>query len=154
MFGHKPTKPQNRIDSLVGAGTVVEGNIAFSGGLRVDGRIRGNVLTADDQPSTLVVSEKAQIEGEIRVSHAVVNGTVIGPVFGAEYVELQPKSNVTGDVHYRTLEIQLGAVVQGRLVHQDEEKANKVVPLAVSEGLASSVAPQFVSRQQNSQQEK
>ena len=48
MFGNKPTKPQNRIDSLVGAGTVIEGNIAFSGGLRVDGRIRGNVLTADD----------------------------------------------------------------------------------------------------------
>ena len=121
MFGNKPTKPQNRIDSLVGAGTVVEGNIAFSGGLRVDGRVRGNVLTADDQPSTLVLSEKAQIEGEIRVSHAVINGTVVGPVFGAEYVELQPKSNVTGDVHYRTLEIQLGAVVQGRLVHRDED---------------------------------
>jgi len=129
MFGNKPSKPQNRIDSLIGAGTVVEGNISFTGGLRVDGRVRGSVLTADDQPSTLVLSEKAQIEGEIRVSHAVINGTVIGPVYGAEYVELQPKSNVTGDVHYRTLEIQLGAVVQGRLVHQDDDKAAKVVSL-------------------------
>jgi cytoskeletal protein CcmA (bactofilin family) len=129
MFGNKPSKPQNRIDSLIGAGTVVEGNISFTGGLRVDGRVRGSVLTADDQPSTLVLSEKAQIEGEIRVSHAVINGTVIGPVYGGEYVELQPKSNVTGDVHYRTLEIQLGAVVQGRLVHQDEDKATKVVSL-------------------------
>lgn len=129
MFGNKPTKPQNRIDSLIGAGTVVEGNIAFTGGLRVDGRVKGSVVTADDQPSTLVLSEKAQIEGEIRVSHAVINGTVIGPVFGGEYVELQPKSNVTGDVHYRTLEIQLGAVVQGRLVHEDVDKAGKVVSL-------------------------
>lgn len=134
MFGSKPSKPQNRIDSLIGAGTVVEGNISFTGGLRVDGRVRGSVLTADDQPSTLVLSEKAQIEGEIRVSHAVINGTVIGPVYGAEYVELQPKSNVTGDVHYRTLEIQLGAVVQGRLVHQDDDKATKVVSLKGSSG--------------------
>jgi cytoskeletal protein CcmA (bactofilin family) len=134
MFGNKPSKPQNRIDSLIGAGTVVEGNISFTGGLRVDGRVRGSVLTADDQPSTLVLSEKAQIEGEIRVSHAVINGTVIGPVYGAEYVELQPKSNVTGDVHYRTLEIQLGAVVQGRLVHQDDDKATKVVSLKGSSG--------------------
>jgi cytoskeletal protein CcmA (bactofilin family) len=133
MFGNKPSKSQNRIDSLVGAGTIVEGNIAFSGGLRVDGRVRGNVLTADDQPSTLVLSEKAQIEGEIRVSHAVINGTVIGQVFGSEYVELQPKSNVTGDVHYRTLEIQLGAVLQGRLVHQEEAKAKKVVPISAQE---------------------
>ncbi len=134
MFGAKTTKPQSRIDSLVGVGTIVEGNVSFSGGLRVDGRVRGNVTTTDDQPSTLVLSEKAQIDGEIRVSHAVINGTVIGTVHGAEYVELQPKSNVTGDVHYRTLEIQLGAVVQGRLVHQDGDNSQKVVPLKGSGG--------------------
>lgn len=125
MFGGKTSKPQTRIDSLIGDGTTVEGNVIFSGGLRVDGRVKGNVLTADDQPSTLVLSERARVEGEIRVSHAVINGTVIGPVFSGEYVELQAKSNVTGDVHYRTLEIQLGAVVQGRLVHQEESPAPK-----------------------------
>lgn len=127
MFGGKTSKPQTRIDSLIGEGTTVEGNVIFSGGLRVDGRVKGNVQTADDQPSTLVLSERARIEGEIRVSHAVVNGTVVGPVFAAEYVELQAKSNVTGDVHYRTLEIQLGAVVQGRLVHQQESSAPKAM---------------------------
>ena len=135
MFGGKASKPQTRIDSLIGDGTTVEGNVIFSGGLRVDGRVKGNVLTADDQPSTLVLSERARIEGEIRVSHAVINGTVIGPVYGAEYVELQAKCNVTGDVHYRTLEIQLGAVVQGRLVHQEESPAPKpmvVKPLTTS----------------------
>jgi cytoskeletal protein CcmA (bactofilin family) len=135
MFGGKASKPQTRIDSLIGDGTTVEGNVIFSGGLRVDGRVKGNVLTADDQPSTLVLSERARVEGEIRVSHAVINGTVIGPVFGAEYVELQAKSNVTGDVHYRTLEIQLGAVVQGRLVHQEESPGPKpmtVKPLTSS----------------------
>jgi cytoskeletal protein CcmA (bactofilin family) len=135
MFGGKASKPQTRIDSLIGDGTTVEGNVIFSGGLRVDGRVKGNVLTADDQPSTLVLSERARVEGEIRVSHAVINGTVVGPVFGGEYVELQAKSNVTGDVHYRTLEIQLGAVVQGRLVHQEESPAPKpmtVKPLTSS----------------------
>ena len=127
MFGGKTSKPQTRIDSLIGEGTTVEGNVIFSGGLRVDGRVKGNVQTSDDQPSTLVLSERARIEGEIRVSHAVVNGTVVGPVFAAEYVELQAKSNVTGDVHYRTLEIQLGAVVQGRLVHQQESPSPKAM---------------------------
>ena len=121
MFGGKSTKPQNRIDSLIGEGTTVEGNVIFSGGLRIDGKVKGSVVAADDEPSTVVLSERARVEGEIRVSHAVVNGTVQGPVHAMEYVELQPKCNVTGDVHYRTLEIQLGAVVQGRLVHHDEE---------------------------------
>jgi cytoskeletal protein CcmA (bactofilin family) len=127
MFGGKASKPQTRIDSLIGDGTIVEGNVIFNGGLRIDGRVKGNVLAGEEQPSTLVLSERARVEGEIRVSHAVINGTVIGPVHATEYVELQPKCNVTGDVHYRTLEIQLGAVVQGRLVHQEEAPAAKVM---------------------------
>ena len=130
MFGGKKSnKPHKSIDCLIGAGTTIEGNITFSGGLRVDGHVRGNVLAVDSKPGTLVLSEQARIEGEIRVSHVVINGTVVGPVHAVEYVELQTKANVTGDVHYRTLEIQLGAVVQGRLVYQAEGKSDKVVPL-------------------------
>ena len=130
MFGGKgDSKPHNNIECLIGTGTTVEGSIIFSGGLRVDGRVRGDVIAAEGRPGTLVLSEQAQIEGEIRVSHVVINGTVIGPVHAAEYVELQPKANVTGDVHYKTLEIQLGAVVQGRLVYESGDKSENVVKL-------------------------
>jgi cytoskeletal protein CcmA (bactofilin family) len=129
MFGNKSNKPQNRIDCLIGAGTMIEGNVTFSGGLRIDGHVRGNVLALEDKPGTLVLSEQACIEGEIRVSHVVINGTVVGPVHAVEYVELQAKANVTGDVYYRTLEMQLGAVVQGHLVYQPDAKSDKVVPL-------------------------
>lgn len=129
MFGNKSNKPQSSIDCLIGTGTVIEGNITFTGGLRVDGHVRGNVLSADTKPGTLVLSEQARIEGEIRVSHVVINGTVVGAVHAAEYVELQAKANVTGDVYYKTLEMQLGAVVQGRLVYQDDAKSEKIVKL-------------------------
>lgn len=127
MFGNKRSKPQNRIDCLIGAGTTVEGNITFAGGLRIDGKVNGNVTAARDETGTLVVSEQARVEGEINVSHAVINGTVQGPVHAAEYLELQPKANVTGDVHYKALEVHLGAVVQGRLMHAAPGKPDKVV---------------------------
>jgi cytoskeletal protein CcmA (bactofilin family) len=124
MFSNRQTKPQNRIDSLVGIGTRIEGNVTFSGGLRVDGEIKGSVIADPSKPSTLVLSEQARVEGEIKVTHLVVNGTVVGPVHVAEYLELQSKAKVTGDVHYRTLEIQLGAIVEGKLIHlaEAEEK--------------------------------
>lgn len=118
MFSRNASKPQNRIDSLIGAGTKVEGNVTFSGGLRVDGEIRGNVSATGEQASTLVISEHARIEGEINVSHLVVNGTVIGPIHSSQFLELQPKARVTGDVEYSAIEMHLGSVVQGRLVHQ------------------------------------
>src|SRR3954462_1110701 len=87
-------KPQSRIDCLIGAGTSIEGNVVFTGGLRIDGHVRGNTVAEEGKPGTLVVSEQAKVEGEIRVPHIVVNGTVIGPVQSTEYVELQAKASV------------------------------------------------------------
>jgi cytoskeletal protein CcmA (bactofilin family) len=123
MFGSKKNNtPQNRIDSLIGVGTRIEGNVSFSGGLRVDGEIRGNISSDKGQSGTLVISEQASVEGEISVGHVVINGTVIGPVFAGESLELLPNARVTGDVEYHQLEMQQGAVVQGRLVHQTSAK--------------------------------
>ena len=133
MFRKKANKPQNRIDSLIGAGTRIEGNVTFVGGLRVDGEIKGNVVASGDQPSTLVLSEQARIDGEIHVSHLVVNGAINGPVHSAEFLELQDHCHVTGDVHYNTLEMHLGAVVEGRLVHSSSvTESGKTVELKIA----------------------
>ncbi|QDX82251.1 cell shape determination protein CcmA [Denitratisoma sp. DHT3] len=118
MFSKKPGSAHGRIDSLIGAGTKIEGNVQFSGGLRIDGEVVGDVIAVGDQPSTLVVSEHARIEGEIRVFHLVVNGTVVGPIHCSDFLELQSQARVTGDVEYGAIEMRLGAVVQGRFVHQ------------------------------------
>jgi cytoskeletal protein CcmA (bactofilin family) len=123
MFGSKKKNtPQNRIDSLIGVGTRIEGNVTFSGGLRVDGEVRGNISSDKGQSGTLVISEQASVEGEISVGHVVINGVVVGPVFAGESLELLPNARVTGDVEYHQLEMQQGAVVQGRLVHQTSAK--------------------------------
>ena len=132
MFRKKASKPQNRIDSLIGAGTRIEGNVVFSGGLRVDGEIIGNVAALPEQPSTLVISEQARVEGEIKVTHLVVNGAVQGPVTATEFLELQSRSRVKGDVHYNTLEMHLGAIVDGRLVHSSSEARTVELKLASS----------------------
>ena len=127
MFSKKHSKPQNRIDSLIGAETSIDGNLSFSGGLRVDGKVNGNIIAAPGKPSTLVLSEHGRINGEINVTHLVVNGVVEGPVHASEYMELQSKAKVIGDIHYKTLEIQLGAIVEGRLIHLADAVSDKVV---------------------------
>lgn len=130
MFGKKSKTPQSRIDSLIGAGTRVEGSVTFSGGLRVDGEVKGNVRVEENKTGTLVISEQARIQGEVEVSHVVVNGTVDGPVHATEFLELQPSARVTGDVHYANLEMHMGAVVQGRLVHESSGTAAVGLKLA------------------------
>ena len=123
MFERKKHAPQKRIDCLIGAGTVVRGDISFSGGLRIDGRVEGNVTAASEGSATLVVSEQARVDGDVKVSHVVINGSVNGQITAKDYLELQTKARVTGDVAYRTLEMHLGAVVQGRLNHAEPESA-------------------------------
>ena len=128
----KQNKPQNRIDSLIGAGTKISGSVSFVGGLRVDGEILGDVVASGDEASTLVISEPGHIIGEIRVSHLVVNGTIDGPVHASEFMELQAKSRITGDVHYSRLEMHLGAVIEGRLIHKSSETRTVELKLATS----------------------
>lgn len=123
MFERKKHAPQKRIDCLIGAGTIVHGDISFSGGLRIDGRVEGNVTAASEGSATLVVSEQARVDGDIKVSHVVINGSVNGQISAKDYLELQAKARVVGDVAYRTLEMHLGAVVQGRLNHAEPESA-------------------------------
>jgi len=125
MFG-KQNKPQNRIDSLIGSTTRIEGNVFFSGGLRVDGMIRGNVAALPDQPGTLVISEHARVDGEVEAAHIVVNGTINGPLNATETLELQAGSRVKGDVHYKSIEMLQGAVVEGRLVHRGSSESKSV----------------------------
>ena len=131
MF-NKASKPQNRIDALIGATTRIEGNVIFSGGLRVDGMVRGNVVAVAEHPSTLVLSADARIDGEVQAAHIVVNGTINGPVHATESLELQAGSKVKGDVYYKTIEIHQGAVVDGRLVHHAAEVKGVELKLASS----------------------
>jgi cytoskeletal protein CcmA (bactofilin family) len=116
MF-NKASKPQNRIDSLIGATTRIEGNVIFTGGLRVDGMVRGNISSVAEQPGTLMVSAEARIDGEVQAAHIVVSGSINGPVHATETLELQAGSKVKGDVFYKTIEMHQGAIVEGRLVH-------------------------------------
>ena len=134
MFNSKTNKP-NAIDSLIGVGSVITGDIQFTGGLRIDGTVKGNIKAVGDKPGTLVLSELAKVEGEIEVAHVVVNGSVAGPIHAREYLELMPKARVTGDVTYKTIEIHVGAIVMGRMVHDSDVRVNdKVIEFKPAQG--------------------
>jgi cytoskeletal protein CcmA (bactofilin family) len=123
-------KTKGTIDSLIGISTNIQGDVHFQGGLRIDGHVKGNVIADGDEPSMLVISEHAKVEGEVRVAHLVVNGEVIGPVHSSELLELQPRARITGDVYYKALEMHGGALVSGKLTH--DQVGEPVLKLALS----------------------
>lgn len=112
MFGMKKQPP---IRSLVGEGTVVQGELRFTDGVRIDGVVDGNVIAVSDNHSILVISEKARVNGKVKGGHVIINGTVHGPVESDELLELQPKARIRGDVRYVALEMHQGATIDGEL---------------------------------------
>ena len=117
MWGNSPKKKSTKIDTLIGENTELTGGIKFTGGLHIDGAVRGDIIAEADSDSMLSLSDQGTIEGEIRVPYYIIDGTVIGNVYSSEHVELEAKSRITGDVYYNLMEISLGAQISGQLVH-------------------------------------
>lgn len=118
MFGKKDENQRlGKIDSLIGAGTVIEGSIRFAGGLRVDGEVKGDIsAAAGASSSVLVLSEQARVEGAVSVGHLILNGTIVGRVAAMDSLEMQSKAKIIGDVEYALIEMHQGAVIEGRLM--------------------------------------
>lgn len=125
MFKREPKKKKTaRIDSLIGEGSQVQGDVIFSGGLHVDGRIKGKVI-ASDPDAVLTLSDQGVIEGEVRVHNIVLNGRVIGDVHAAEHIELRAQAKVTGSVYYKLIEMVVGAEVNGSLIHREDDATER-----------------------------
>lgn len=120
------TKPVETVDTLLGENSSFNGDIEFSGGLRVDGIVRGHVTALDSANGLLVISETGEIEGDITVPHIIINGAVRGNVISSEHVELQEKAQVTGDIQYQGVEMHLGASLNGNLVSSPKSPVRAV----------------------------
>lgn len=111
-----------KVSTVIGQGTVITGDVDFSGGLHLDGAVKGNVNGDGDSRSTLTVSEQGRVEGDVHVENLILNGMVVGDVFATERAELAANARVTGTVYYRLLEMAMGAEVNGKLVHTEEQE--------------------------------
>jgi cytoskeletal protein CcmA (bactofilin family) len=119
MFKNKPAQLDGQVDTLIGPQVVIRGDLLFSGGLYVEGRIVGKVIAEEGQRATITLAENGSIEGEVRAPVVILNGRLDGDVYASERVELATKARVTGNVHYQVVEMLAGSVLTGRLIHAD-----------------------------------
>ena len=111
------------VDTLIGRQTEILGDVRFAGGLHVDGKIKGGVSSTTDKAASLSVSESGVIEGDVRVPTLMLNGSVIGDVRASERLTLNATARVNGNVHYKLLRMEPGAMVNGQLICEGNEPA-------------------------------
>ena len=141
MFGDSKRQPfikTAQLSTLIADGVEITGDIAFTGGMRIDGRVCGDVNGRRVDTSTaslLVLSAKGHIEGSVRCGDAVINGTVVGDLDVEHRLELQSDARVTGTIRYRQLQMDVGAAVTGQLLKVEAATAGaNVVELGAEKG--------------------
>jgi cytoskeletal protein CcmA (bactofilin family) len=135
MFANLKKRPfikMAALSTLIAEGVEITGDVVFTGGMRVDGRIEGDVIGRKPEGKSLtllVLSAKGRIEGTIRCGDAVINGTVTGDLDVEHRLELQSDARVCGTIRYRQLQMDVGAGVQGQLLRVEAPGAGNVVEL-------------------------
>ena len=122
MFGWGKSTGCSSIDTIIGQHTCLKGDIHFSGGLHIDGKVEGNITAEPGADAVLTVSEQGSIEGDVQVPNLVLNGSIVGDVHVSERVELASHARVTGNLYYSLIEMSMGAEVNGSLVHRAETR--------------------------------
>ncbi|WP_430460462.1 bactofilin family protein [Thalassolituus sp. LLYu03] len=125
MFSSKDKGAGTHYDTLISSKTEIVGDVKFTGGLHVDGVIKGNLVAEAGSGAVVRISDKGQVEGQITAPNVIINGRVVGDVHAGEYIELAKKAQVNGDVYYQAMEMVLGAEVNGKLHHQTKGDVRK-----------------------------
>jgi len=140
MMGSSSKKTKTtgaKVDTVIGHQTEIHGDVRFTGGLHVDGTIRGNVYANSDTDAVAIISERGRVEGELRVPSLLINGHIEGDVYASERLDLAKEARIKGDVYYSTLEMAGGAEINGKLVRTDEDSPRFLEHQAAAEPGAS-----------------
>jgi len=122
-----PVRPTSSIECLIGSRMIVHGDITFSGGLAIEGSVKGTIVS-DGPEAQLMLFEKGSVDGEIRAPHIEVDGQVTGDIVASERVKLGASARVRGNVYYKVLEMAAGAQVNGQMVHEEEPRKSLPKP--------------------------
>jgi cytoskeletal protein CcmA (bactofilin family) len=116
MFKRRKAPMTADVETLIGPGTRVDGNLLVSAGVHLEGQVRGNVSAPDEGGAWLFVAERGVVEGQVDVPRVIVHGEVRGDIRAIAKVELGPRAKIAGNVHYGLIEMAAGALIQGRLM--------------------------------------
>jgi cytoskeletal protein CcmA (bactofilin family) len=110
--------------TLISRATKVIGDLHFTGELQLEGKVTGNIIAEDEKDAKVVIADTGVVEGEIRAPVVIVNGKVLGNIYSSKHLELAAKGNVTGTVHYHSIEMVKGAQVNGSMINKQQESAS------------------------------
>ena len=112
------------MNAFLGKDSEFEGKLSFTGTVRVDGRVKGEILSE----GTLIVGETAFLDSEVRVGELIVSGEVHGSIVATERIEIRAPGRVFGSIQSPVVSIEEGVIFEGTCRMQKRtERANQKI---------------------------
>lgn len=126
-------KPKDEIKAFLGKDTEFEGKFSFTGSVRIDGKLSGEIFSS----GTLIVGESAIIKSKIHVAEMIISGEVHGDIFAENRIEINVPGKLFGNIQTPKLVIEEGVVFQGSCKMKDlGEDKDIVASSKKTEGLS------------------
>jgi cytoskeletal protein CcmA (bactofilin family) len=103
------------ITTLIDKDIVISGDTSYTGGIRIDGKMIGNLKVHGEEDSLLIMGHGSKITGDVDVEKAIINGEINGNIKCHDYLELNTNSIVNGTIEYDIIEVQEGSKITGDL---------------------------------------
>lgn len=115
----------NKIDTLIGKNTVIEGSLNAEGTVRIEGKLKGDVNISGN----LIVGDVGSVIGNVKADSVLLSGVIEGNITVENHLHLTSSSKLTGDIEAKNIIIDEGAVFNGN--------CKMVVPVAEAEAAAA-----------------
>ena len=110
------------ITTLIDKDIVISGDTTYTGGIRIDGKINGNLKVHGEDDSLLIMGHGSKITGDVEVEKAIINGEIKGNIKCHDYLELNTNAIVNGSIEYDIIEVHEGSKITGNLKFSKNSK--------------------------------
>jgi cytoskeletal protein CcmA (bactofilin family) len=118
-------KKKFHLDTLIDENMIIRGNTTVTGGVRLDGKVYGNLMVTDGEDGTLIMGENSLIKGDVFVPTAIIGGKITGNIKCYDYLEIHANAVITGNIEYNLLEIHTGANINSNIKKMNKTEINK-----------------------------
>ncbi|MEN8245419.1 MAG: polymer-forming cytoskeletal protein [Thermodesulfobacteriota bacterium] len=116
----KKEKQTDTISTFLGYGTSIDGTLEFQGTIRLDGDVKGQVIS---QNGTLIIGDKAVVQAQVRVDTAIVRGEINGSIEAKTRIEAYPPARIIGEIQAPEISVESGVVFNGNCSMQGPSKS-------------------------------
>ena len=111
------------LNTILGHGSAITGNIKINGFVRIDGDIDGNLET----DGNIIIGENARIRGNVKAKSVIVGGIVLGNIEASQSIKVLATSAVIGDIVSHKVQVEQNAIIHGHFISiKDEQKFLKI----------------------------